>query len=126
MAEHLEDRRHGLNTIDRRNIVAEFLTQPVMATSTFPSISLRRCFERSMALGRLDDVALFYWMAAAAFPLMFHRGLPRKKLALFALIGRGTLSVSRVRRDIQPIRIACGGNGKPAKTLIREMNFAAR
>jgi hypothetical protein len=76
------------------------------------------------------DIALperiIYWMAAAAFPLMFYRGLPSKKSALLALIGRGTLSASRARRVIQPILIASAGNWKPVKIRHREMNFAAR
>ena len=69
---------------------------------------------------------LSYWTAAAAFPLMFYRGSPSKKSALFALIGKAILSVSRARQDIQPILFACNGNWKPAKILSREMNIAAR
>jgi hypothetical protein len=42
--------------------------------------------------------ASFYWTAAAAFHLMFYRGSPNKKSHLFELIGKATLSVSRVPR----------------------------
>jgi hypothetical protein len=70
--------------------------------------------------------ALFYWTAAAAFPLMSYRGSPNKKSALFALTGKATLSASQVRRVIQPILIACAGNWRPAKIPSREMIFAAR
>jgi CRISPR-associated protein Cas1 len=44
----------------------------------------------------------------------------------FIRIGKATLSASLAHRDIQPILFACGGNGKPAKILSREMNFAGR
>jgi hypothetical protein len=53
-------------------------------------------------------------------------GSPGKKSALFELIGRATLSASRARPDIRPIHFECAGNWKPAKTLSKEMNFAAR
>ena len=69
---------------------------------------------------------LSYWTAAAAFPLMFYHGSPSKKSALFALIGKAILSVSRARRGIQPILFGCAGNWKPAKILSGEMNIAAR
>jgi hypothetical protein len=64
--------------------------------------------------------------AAAAFPLMFYHGSPSRKLALFALIGKAILFVSRARRVIQPILFECAGNWKPTKILNREMNIAAR
>jgi hypothetical protein len=70
--------------------------------------------------------ALFYWMAAAAFPSTFYPGSPNKKSALFALIGRATLSASPAHQDIRPILFGCVGNLKPAKILGREMNIAAR
>ena len=35
MADRLEDRWYGLNAFDRRNIVAEFLTQPGVTINTF-------------------------------------------------------------------------------------------
>src|SRR5271167_3884474 len=69
---------------------------------------------------------LFYWTAAAAFPLMFYLGSRSKKSALFALIGKARLSVSPARQVIQPILFECVGNWKPAKMLSREMNFAGR
>jgi hypothetical protein len=52
--------------------------------------------------------------------------LAEKKSALFALIGKAILSVSRARRVIQPILFGCAGSWKPAKILRREMNIAAR
>jgi hypothetical protein len=52
--------------------------------------------------------------------------LAEKKSALFALIGKAILSVSRARRVIQPIHFACVGNWKPAKILSGGMNFVAR
>jgi hypothetical protein len=70
--------------------------------------------------------ALFYWTAAAAFPLMFYRGSPNKKSALFALIGKATLSASPAHRDIQPILFECDGNWRHAKILRKEMIFAGR
>jgi hypothetical protein len=57
---------------------------------------------------------------------MFYHGSPSKTSALFALIGKAISSVSRARRVIQPILIAHAGSWKPAKTLSKEMNIAAR
>jgi chromate transport protein ChrA len=51
---------------------------------------------------------------------------PNKKSALFALIGKAILFVSRARRVIQPILIASAGNWKPVKIRHKEMNFVAR
>ena len=59
-----------------------------------------RYFSRRLVIARANYP---YWTAAAAFPLTSYRGSPSKKSALFELIGKATLSVSRARRDIQPI-----------------------
>jgi hypothetical protein len=50
--------------------------------------------------------ALFCWTAAATFPLMLYHGSPSKKSALFVLIGKAILSVSRAQRvTANPFRV---------------------
>jgi hypothetical protein len=81
------------------------------------------CFFRATLICQSE---LSYWTAAAAFPLMFYRGSPSKKSALFALIGKAILFASQARRVIRPILFECVGNWKPAKILNKEMDIAAR
>ena len=57
---------------------------------------------------------------------MSYRGSPSRKSVLFELIGKATLFALLARRDIQPIRIECVGNWKPAKIRRKEMDIAVR
>jgi hypothetical protein len=63
---------------------------------------------------------------SGSIPLMFYRGSRSRKSALFALIGKAILFVSRARQVIPPILFGCAGKWKPAKILRREMNIAGR